>query len=99
MPLIPAIRPLMSIRRTAERPIRIPPMRAEMGVKVVSMMWLCLPNECRRRPASDHVDGDLEVAHAVVLRRRQLTGADVHLPRRQQENRQDRQSTRLTSSN
>ena len=33
MPLMPAIRPVNSINKTAERPIRPPPIAADSGVK------------------------------------------------------------------
>ena len=34
MPLIPAIRPVDNINRTAESPIRTPPIAADTGVKL-----------------------------------------------------------------
>jgi hypothetical protein len=34
MPLMPAIRPVDSINKTAERPIRPPPIVADIGVKL-----------------------------------------------------------------
>src|SRR2546421_3600456 len=60
MPLMPAIRPVNSISRTAERPIRPPPIAADIGVKLT----MTLPDSCRARSLMTPSDNGSQARHA-----------------------------------
>jgi hypothetical protein len=55
MPLMPATRPMPSMRMTAERPMRTPPIRPGIGAKLVmTRLAMCSAGRISRIATSEH---------------------------------------------